>query len=181
MAKMVRCTLLGILGALFWMGCGGSAPADTAAPGPLVAKAVLAPTEGNEVQGEVTFQQTDGQVVVMARVTGLKPGKHGFHIHEVGDCSAPDASSAGGHFNPHGTDHGAPGMPPHHIGDLGNLEANDAGIAEYEATFEFLSLKEGEPNLIVGRSVIVHADPDDLVSQPTGGAGARLACGVIQR
>ncbi len=181
MARFVQTKVLGVLAALALIGCGGAGPSGTPAADRLTAKAVLAPTEGNEVQGEVTFEQTDGEVVVRARVTGLKPGKHGFHIHEVGDCSAPDASSAGAHFNPHGTDHGAPGMPPHHIGDLGNLEANEAGIAEYEATLEFLSLKDGDPNLIVGRSVIVHADPDDLVSQPTGGAGARLACGVIER
>lgn len=162
-------------------GCGGSNDSAGQGEGKLVAKAVLTPTAGSAVEGEVTFEQSDGKVTIRARVMGLTPGKHGFHVHEKGDCSARDASSAGGHFDPHSTDHGAPGLPPHHVGDLGNLEAGSTGVAEYEATYHFLSLEEGSPNLIVGRSVIVHAEEDDLMSQPTGSAGDRLACGVITR
>jgi Cu-Zn family superoxide dismutase len=105
---------------------------------------------------------------------------HGFHIHENGDCSAPDGSSAGGHFNPTDQNHGGPDASVHHIGDLGNIRADENGNATYEATLSFLSLGDGE-NSILNRGLIVHALEDDLVSQPTGAAGARLACGVIRK
>ena len=189
MKKICLILLTGMIWAAF--GCGGGAveeapPSATgaadvpAAPETRVAVVVLSPTEGSQVEGEIRFEQSDGQVSVSGRVTNLTAGKHGFHIHEVGDCSAPDASSAGGHFNPHGTDHGAPGMPPHHVGDLGNLEADESGVAEYQATLDFLTLHEGEATSIIGKSVIVHELEDDLTSQPTGAAGGRLACGVIE-
>jgi Cu-Zn family superoxide dismutase len=113
-------------------------------------------------------------------VTGLPPGQHGFHIHETGDCSAPDASSAGGHFNPTGAPHGAPSAAEHHAGDLGNIEANAEGQAEVNIHANGVSLEEAAPNSIKGKAVIVHAAADDLQTQPTGNAGARLACGVIQ-
>lgn len=167
--------------------CGGSsepAPSDEAKPAaaePLKAKCELKPTEGNNVTGTVTLEeQADGSVHISANVSGLTPGKHGFHIHAVGDCSAPDGSSAGGHFNPDGTDHGAPDSAVHHVGDLGNLEANEQGDAEYHASYNFLTLKDG-PHCVIGKAIIVHAGEDDLVSQPTGAAGARLACGVIEK
>lgn len=155
-------------------------PAEEAAPAPATAVADLQPTEGSSVSGTVTFEENNGQVHVSATVTGLEPGKHGFHIHENGDCSAPDATSAGGHFNPEGVDHGAPDADVHHVGDLGNLEADAEGNAEYHSNWDFLDLGDG-PNSIVGKAVIVHAGEDDLTSQPTGAAGARLACGVIER
>lgn len=144
----------------------------------LKAVAVMEPTEGSPVSGTVTFQEMDGHVHVSARLTGLEPGKHGFHIHEVGDCSAPDGTSAGGHFNPAGAPHGAPGSASHHSGDLGNILADENGNAEYHANLDFITLGPGE-NSVMGRSVIVHAAEDDLTSQPTGAAGARLACGII--
>jgi Cu-Zn family superoxide dismutase len=144
------------------------------------AVAELKPTEGNNVTGKVTFISQNGALRVVADIEGLAPGKHGFHIHEIGDCSAPDASSAGGHFNPGKAPHGAPENPPaqRHAGDLGNLEANADGKAHYEMLDQVLAL--GGPNSIVGKSVIVHAQPDDLSTQPVGNAGPRLACGVIQ-
>ena len=160
-----------------------AAPAESAktekAP-PAQAVAALKPTEGNNVTGKVTFISQNGAIRVVADIEGLEPGKHGFHIHETGDCSAPDASSAGGHFNPGSAPHGAPENPPaqRHAGDLGNLEANAEGKAHYEMVDQILSL--GGPNSIVGKSVIVHAQPDDLSTQPTGNSGPRLACGVIQ-
>lgn len=168
--------------------CGGSgdhAASDeakpTAAPAPLKAVAELKPTEGNSVAGTVTFEEgADGSVHITGKVSGLTPGKHGFHIHAVGDCSAADGSSAGGHFNPDGTDHGAPDSPTHHVGDLGNLEADEQGNAEYHANYNFLTLKDG-PHSVIGKAVIVHSGEDDLVTQPTGGAGSRLACGVIEK
>ena len=138
---------------------------------------VLHPTEGSETMGTVIFsQKTDGMFVI-ADVKGLSPGKHGFHIHEFGDCSQLDGKSAGGHFNPTSINHGGPESENRHVGDLGNLIANDDGTAHYEWMDKLLSFS-GQ-NSIIGKAIIVHADEDDLISQPTGNAGARLACGVI--
>lgn len=150
---------------------------DTA---PAIAMATLEPTEGHQARGTVTFTPVDGGVRVNADVTGLAEGPHGIHVHETGDCSAPDASSAGGHFAPEGSPHGAPDDPAseRHTGDLGNLEANPEGNATYERLDSILSL-EG-PNSIVGKAVIVHGGADDLTSQPSGDAGPRVACGVIR-
>ncbi|NBC82209.1 MAG: superoxide dismutase family protein [Bacteroidetes bacterium] len=144
-----------------------------------VEKAVceLHPTEGNETSGMISFTKTDSGIVVNAEVNGLTPGKHGFHIHQYGDCSSPDGTSAGGHFNPHDVDHAGPHDEVRHVGDLGNLDADSTGYAK----LEYLDTKitfEGQ-NSIIGRGVIVHAGEDDLTSQPTGAAGARVACGVI--
>lgn len=138
---------------------------------------VLNATEGNEVSGTVHFAKTDSGVIVTVHMKGLTPGKHGFHIHEFGDCSAADGTSAGGHFNPDGHEHGNPMGEMRHVGDLGNVDANEEGIAQMEHLDKLLKLN-GE-NSIIGRSIIVHADEDDLTSQPTGNAGARVACGVI--
>ena len=166
-------------------GCSGveqpAAPEEAPPPPqPLEAVAVLEPTQGSSVQGTVTFQQMEEGIHVSARVTGLTPGKPGFHIHEKGDCSAPDGTSAGGHFNPTGADHAGPESAMQHAGDLGNLEANADGVADYHAMLSYITLEEGSPNYIVGLGVIVHEQEDDLMSQPTGAAGARLACGVIK-
>jgi Cu-Zn family superoxide dismutase len=143
------------------------------------ATAVLWPTQGNRVKGTVTFTAVDGGVKVVADVDNLTPGKHGFHVHEFGDCSAHDGSSAGGHFNPTGKKHGGPDSPERHMGDLGNLEADQNGHAHYERVDAELSL-DG-PNSIVGHSLVVHADEDDLTTQPTGNSGARVACGPIEK
>jgi len=146
---------------------------------PKVTKAVahLSATQGNDVYGTVTFEKVEEGVKVTAEVANLTPGKHGFHIHQFGDCSADDGTSAGGHFNPHGTDHGGPDAHTRHVGDLGNLDADESG----NATLEFVDkhLAFGGEESILGRSVIVHAGEDDLTTQPTGAAGARVACGVI--
>lgn len=138
---------------------------------------VLNPTAGNHAQGNVTFTQEGSGVRVIAQITGLKPGQHGFHIHEYGDCSSPDANSAGGHFNPKNASHGTPTGEKRHAGDLGNIEADQSGTARLELVDPVLSLDGSES--ILGRAVIVHADADDFKTQPTGGSGARLACGVI--
>jgi Cu-Zn family superoxide dismutase len=147
---------------------------------PARAVADLKPTAGNEATGTVTFTSHKDAVLVTVEAKGLAPGLHGFHIHEHGDCSAMDAASAGGHFNPDATPHGAAENPPaqRHLGDLGNLEAGVDGTARYERTDSLISLSG--PNSIVGKAVIVHAQADDLTSQPTGNAGPRVACGVIQ-
>lgn len=145
-----------------------------------MAFADLQPTEGNEVHGTVSFSEAPGGVRIVASITGLEEGQHGFHVHENGDCSAPDASSAGGHYAPDGSPHGAPTDPAgqRHAGDMGNLEADASGNASYERVDEVMTLSG--PNSIVGKAVIVHANADDLESQPSGDAGNRLACGVIQ-
>ena len=144
------------------------------------ASALLAPTKGSQVSGTVSFVQTGDVVLVEARVTGLTPGLHGFHVHEKGNCTAPDASSAGGHFNPGGMAHGGPGGSPRHAGDLGNLEADSSGAANYRAEVTGISLGTSDDS-IIGRAVIVHEKADDLSTQPTGDSGARLACGLISK
>jgi len=149
--------------------------ADTA---PVTAVAELSPTKDNTVHGEVKFIQKDGYVLITAHVEGLTPGKHGFHIHEAGDCSAPDGSSAKGHFNPTHKDHGGPDAQDRHEGDLGNLNADANGVANYKRKDKVVQLS-GD-NTIIGRSVIVHGGKDDYKTQPTGNSGARVACGVIQ-
>ncbi len=143
----------------------------------LSAVCILHPTEGNEVSGIVTFTKTDGGIKIVANFEGLAHGKHGFHIHEYGDCSRLDGKSAGGHFNPDGKKHGAPNSEERHVGDLGNLLANEKGKAYYEIIDSYISFSG--PHSIIGRAIIVHAGEDDLTSQPTGAAGARVACGVI--
>ncbi len=144
------------------------------------ARAELSPTDGNDVRGTVTFTEAAGGVRVSANITGLTDGLHGFHIHETGDCSAPDGSSAGGHFAPEQSQHGGPDQQPPqaHVGDMGNLEAGEDGTASYEGTFSTMAF-EGTRG-IIGKAVIVHAGEDDLTTQPTGDAGGRQACGVIE-
>ncbi|MBV9463118.1 MAG: superoxide dismutase family protein [Verrucomicrobiae bacterium] len=172
---------------LLAMGCGllvlGWANGMAAAPSPDTAsvdKAIvhLAPTKGNKVQGTVRFETVKGGVKVTADLTGLTPGKHGFHVHEKGDCSAPDGSSAGGHFNPTGQAHGGPDATARHEGDLGNLVADASGAAHYERVDQQLTLQG--PNSILGRSVVVHAKADDFKTQPSGASGDRVALGKIE-
>lgn len=139
---------------------------------------VLHPTLGNEVNGVVRFFDTDEGVRVIAEINGLAPNSsHGFHIHQFGDCSALDGTSAGGHFNPQSQPHGGPDSDQRHVGDLGNITVDEDGFAQVDYVDMLLSF-DG-PNSILGRGVIVHAGEDDLQSQPTGDAGARLSCGVI--
>ena len=144
------------------------------------ATAVLQPTKGSKAQGEATFEEEGGIVHAFINVQGLKPGQaHGLHIHEVGDCSAPDAMSAKGHFNPAGKLHGNPASAEHHAGDLPALQAGRDGHAKLDTMIEAATLSPG-PNSIVGRAVVIHADPDDYKTQPTGNSGTRIACGVIR-
>ena len=145
------------------------------------ATAELRPTKGNSATGTATFTQFGDKVRVHAVVTGLKPGQeHGFHVHEVGDCSSGDGMSTKGHFNPYGKPHGHPGSSDRHAGDLPALKAGKDGRAKVDVMVDVVTVQPG-PSSIVGRAVIVHADPDDYRTQPTGNAGARLACGVIRR
>src|SRR5262245_63394436 len=144
------------------------------------ATANLEPTKGSTVKGTVTFEQRSGKVHMVANVSGLRPnGEHGFHIHEAGDCSSGDGMSAKGHFNPHGKPHGDPKSPERHAGDLPMLKAGKDGRARLDVTVDAITLTPG-PASIVGRGLIIHADPDDFKTQPTGNSGARIACGVIK-
>ena len=139
---------------------------------------VLHPTAGNKVSGSVTFTPVADGVQVHAEIAGLTPGKHGFHIHEFGDCSAGDASSAGAHFNPTNQPHAGPDTAARHEGDMGNVEADASGKAKLHYVDHQISLGNDAKSAI-GRSVVLHAKPDDLKTQPSGDSGARIACGVI--
>lgn len=142
------------------------------------AVAVMEPTTGNTAHGTVTFTEVEGGIKVTAHFEGVPEGEHGFHIHEKGDCSSGDGKSAGGHWNPEGMPHGGPDSPQRHVGDMGNITANADGIAEKEYVDAHLTF-DGKDS-ILGKGVILHAKRDDLTSQPTGAAGARIACGVIK-
>jgi Cu-Zn family superoxide dismutase len=139
--------------------------------------AVLSPTKGSTVRGIVTFEVVKGGVRVVASISGLTPGKHGFHIHEFGDCSSDDGMAAGAHFDPTAMPHSDPMSNRRHVGDLGNVEADQDGNARLDSVDSMLQFKG--PTSILGRAVIVHEKEDDLKTQPTGNAGGRLACGVI--
>ena len=148
------------------------------------ANAVIHPTAGNTVPGTVQFKALGKAMVVEIHLQGLTPGRHGIHIHEFGDCSAADGASAGGHYNPEGHPHALPEGEPVanmnlHAGDLGNIEANEQGVVNLHNVIEeaWFSIA-GAKNPILGRAVIVHANPDDG-GQPTGNAGPRVGCGVI--
>ena len=145
------------------------------------ATANLQPTKGNNASGTVNFTQVGDRVRVTGNVSGLVPGQeHGFHIHEAGDCSSGDGMSTKGHFNPFGKPHAHFGTPERHAGDMPALKADSSGNAKADATLDVISVTPG-PSSIVGRGLIVHADPDDYKTQPTGNAGARIACAVIRR
>lgn len=150
-----------------------------AAAGGKAAKATIEGKSGSKLTGEATFAEVDGSVKVMVHVLGAPPGKHAVHIHEKGDCSAADGMSAGGHFNPGGHQHGAPDAKEHHAGDFGNMEVAADGHGMIELTSKDLTVKDG-PNSVVGRAIIIHEKEDDLKTQPTGAAGGRIGCGVIQ-
>ena len=140
----------------------------------------LTAASGSLASGQLKLMPMTGGVHVTGTVGGLKPnGSHGFHIHEKGDCSAVDASSAGGHFNPAAKPHGRVTNPQHHAGDNDNLVANAEGVATVNAHFSGVVLGGGGANDVIGKAVVVHADPHDYTSQPAGNAGARIACGVI--
>ncbi len=149
-------------------------------PEPLRATAQLQPTKGSKTFGEATFEEVDGKVHVVIFVQGLKPGQeHGLHIHEVGDCSSGDGMSTKGHFNPYGKPHAHAGTAERHAGDLPSLKAAKNGRAKVDVRLDVITVAPG-PASIAGRGLIVHADPDDYKTQPTGNAGARIACGVIK-
>jgi superoxide dismutase, Cu-Zn family len=156
-------------------------PADTASATGTQHRVNLMPGQGGQVAGALDLVSSDGAVVATGLVTGLKPeSEHGFHIHEKGDCSSPDFASAGEHFNPTSQQHGNPASPPHHLGDVPNLKANNEGKADLNARIEGVTLGDGGANDVVGKAFVVHAKPDDYKTQPSGNSGDRVACGVIE-
>lgn len=155
-----------------------AAPSQPLAEAKSGASAQLKPASGSQVSGTVHFTGMDDGLRIMVEVRGLTPGKHGFHIHQKGDCSAADAMSAGDHFNPGNQAHGGHDSDMRHAGDLGNLDAGADGRASMERTVRGLALSG--PDSIVGKAVLVHAGEDDLKTPPSGNSGARIACGVIE-
>lgn len=141
---------------------------------PQEAVAVLSPTKGNDIQGTLILRQVGETLHVTGEVTGLEPGEHGFHIHEFGDLRDPEGKSAGGHFNPDGVPHGDPDDPRHHAGDLGNITADERGVARIDKEADAVKL-----HFVIGRAIVVHGEADDFTSQPSGDAGPRVALGVI--
>ena len=164
-----RTVLVSAIGASLWLFAGGC--------GESYLVAAIEPTQGQTAKGEVRFYKVDGGVRVVASLEGLTPGRHGFHLHEKGDCSAPDAASAGAHYNPGSAPHGGPSADRagRHAGDLGNIEAGADGKARYDRVDTVLDYAQ-----LVGLSVLVHAGEDDLTSQPAGNSGARVGCGVVR-
>lgn len=145
------------------------------------ASAELVATSGSQVGGMLHLTQHDNSnVLIQGRVTGLTPGLHGFHIHVNGNCDSPDGMSAGGHYAPAGGRHGAPSSKDHHLGDLGNIEADRSGVANVSVDVQGVSLALIGLNSIVDRAVVIHAGADDF-SDPAGNSGARVACGVIEQ
>ncbi|HYX37378.1 MAG TPA: superoxide dismutase family protein [Oligoflexus sp.] len=143
------------------------------------AEATLAPKSGSKMAGTVVFNRSDKGLQIVASVTGGTPGRHGIHIHEKGDCSAADASTAGGHFNPTGAPHAAPTAQARHVGDLGNITVKQDGVGLLSLDVPNVKGLTGW-DAIVGKSVVVHAQGDDLKTQPSGASGDRIACGVIE-
>jgi Cu-Zn family superoxide dismutase len=139
----------------------------------------IAPTAGHTASGTVRFRPSKDQteMLVLVDMEGLEPGPHGFHIHENGDCSAPDAASAGAHLNPYKTHHGGTDTAERHLGDLGNVEADADGKVKAEIVVKDLAFSG--PSSILQKAMVVHAKSDDLRTDPSGGSGDRIGCGVI--
>jgi Cu-Zn family superoxide dismutase len=145
------------------------------------ATAILSGASDSNVTGSATFTQSgDGEVHLMLRVENVPPGDHAVHLHENGDCSAADASSAGGHWNPTNEDHGKRGEGSFHKGDIDNMTVGEDGTGTIDMDVEGWSIGGGDDSNILNKAVIIHAGADDFTSQPSGDAGSRIACGVIE-
>jgi superoxide dismutase, Cu-Zn family len=166
--------------ALVLVALGACGSAKSAAPSGATAQALIEPRSGSKVTGKATFTDlASGGTKVEVWVENATPGTHGIHLHEKGDCSAPDASSAGPHFNPAGNPHAGPMDAKHHNGDWGNITVGADGKGHLEETTDMLTVKAG-PNSVVGKAVVFHEKADDLKSQPSGDAGGRFGCGVVK-
>ncbi len=141
--------------------------------------ATIAPTSGNSVTGMAIFTQNGDQITFTVEIQNASPGIHAVHIHENGDCSAPDGKSAGGHWNPTDVAHGKWGVGEFHLGDIGNITVGEDGTGSLELTTDLWEIGTGSDIDVVGKGIIVHAEADDFISQPSGNAGARIGCGVI--
>jgi Cu-Zn family superoxide dismutase len=160
----------------------GDVATEAQAPGqlPHSASAQVAPTQGNTASGALAISADADGVRITGAIQGLPPdGEFGFHIHERGDCSAPDASSAGEHFNPTSQQHGHPDSEARHAGDMHNLKSSADGVAQVDLVVKGVRLHDGGPADVLGKAVVIHARPDDYQSQPSGNSGDRIACGVI--
>ena len=185
---LINCRALGALALLALTACSSAPPPPPPPPPTPVlpssvrqAEAALASASSSLVSGRLVLLPVAQGVRLTGTVGGLRPGGNfGFHVHERGDCSAVDASSAGAHFNPTAAAHGRAGAGAHHLGDMDNLVADGEGVVHIDRVLGGVSLGTGAANDILGRALIVHADPDDYRSQPSGNTGARLACGVIR-
>jgi Cu-Zn family superoxide dismutase len=144
------------------------------------AGAHLEPKSGNTtLKGHVELVESPVGVRLVLNVEGAPPGEHGAHIHEKGDCSDPEAKNAGGHWNPAGHHHGAPPPTVSHLGDLGNLKVGEDGTGHLEVTSEGWKIGDGSADDLIGKAIVIHGGPDDLVSDPSGNSGPRIGCGVI--
>lgn len=158
------------------VGTGGTADGNGA---PVSAAAAFESKPGAETAGTVRFIQTEDGVLIAAVLSGLPEGKHGIHLHEKGVCAEPDFKSAGEHFNPTNQPHACPPDEKRHAGDLGNIVVDADGNGRFELKTNMLTLDTGASS-VVGRAVIIHDMPDDCVAQPSGDAGMRIACAVVQ-
>jgi len=161
----------------------GGPVGTTPSPIQTTAKVSLAPAAGSSVKGDLTLANQGTAVSIRGEITGLAPGKeHGFHVHEIGQCSLPDFQSAGEHFNPTKDSHGGPNSQARHLGDIPNIKADESGRARVDISVKGATLvdKDGAPTQILGKALVVHAMPDDYKTQPSGDSGSRIACGVIR-
>jgi superoxide dismutase, Cu-Zn family len=152
------------------------------AASPALATAVLMDAEGQVIGSAKFVEDSTGTVHVNVHVEGLEPGLHGIHIHAIGTCTPPDFISAGSHYNPFGKEHGLENPDGPHAGDLPNLMVNEAGVGHLNTTTDLVTLSSGPTTLFDadGSALVIHANPDDQVTDPTGNSGARIACGVIE-
>lgn len=177
---MCRCGPTGLSPACHWA---AAPPEPTAAPAPATVptQVTLSGASGSKVTGDLALAATNDGVSISGQIIGLPPNsEHGFHVHETGDCSAPNAKSAGEHLNPTQAMHGGPSATQRHLGDLPNVQADASGMASISTTIAGATLRDGGANDLMGKALIVHAKRDDYVTQPSGDSGDRIACGVIR-
>jgi Cu-Zn family superoxide dismutase len=159
----------------------GATAAKAEAPAEKQATATLEAKSGSNLIGEASFvEEANGKIDFEVHVEHVKPGIHAVHIHENGDCSAEDASSAGGHWNPTGEEHGKWGVHPFHLGDIGNIDVGPDGTGSLSLETDLWNLNDHDEHSVLGHSVVVHAGADDFETQPSGNAGSRIGCGVIE-
>lgn len=186
--ELTRCASVLFAGGILIVACGGAEPPPPATPssareGASPASSLevpIAAKSGSTLTGKVVFTELPEGVRAVIDVAGIPPGKHAAHVHEKGDCSSPDAKSAGEHYSPDGHPHGLPPAEPRHLGDFGSIDVGNDGKGHLEITVARANLRANDPHSYVGRAIVVHAKPDDG-GQPSGNAGERIGCGEIRR